>query len=117
MFRSKMSLQAEMGRLHDITVDEALQVLRIIRDAVKASLWFRSWWKAANPFKRYRVVQIPVEILYVALVFGVLAAGGILYSSLIGFVIAVPIMFLGEKVKSGLLRRLREKLVLPDPII
>src|SRR5207249_1126158 len=45
------------------------------------------------------------------------AAGGILYSPLIGFVIAIPMMFLGKKVKSSLLRRLREKLILPDPII
>jgi hypothetical protein len=109
-----MSVRVGITRLCHVTLTDALIVLGF---AAKVITYFKNWWKTADPFKQYRVVQIPIEVLSVALIFGVATIGVILYSPLLGFMMAIPTMFLSEKGKSILLRRLREILVMSDQII
>ena len=57
-----MSVRTGIARIYNFTIEDAVRVYQVARDAVGAALMFGKWWKTADPFKKYRLVQIPIEI-------------------------------------------------------
>jgi hypothetical protein len=123
-----MSVRVGIICPYNFTVEDALRFYGIIRDAVKTIIWFRSYWKSADPLKKYRIVQVPVEIL----AFTLPLAGGIsgqnlsssvgapiLFGQLSAFTILMIVSALSFSMigKGRLLRYAREAWILPDLII
>jgi hypothetical protein len=122
-----MSVRVGITRLCNFTVEDAVRVYGIVRDAVKTIIWFKSYWKNADSFKKYRIVQAPIEIqvLVVPVVVGylgqMLSSGGapVNLGQLSGLSILMVLssLVLDEIGKSRVLRRAREKWIMPDPIV
>jgi hypothetical protein len=123
-----MSVRVGITRLYNFTVDDALHFYGIIRDAVKTIIWFRNYWKNADPFKRYRIVQTPIETLAFGLPFVVGNLAQSLSSSIsapiltgqlsvLTMLIMISALALSMIGRGWLLRRAREAWILPDPII
>jgi hypothetical protein len=123
-----MSVRIRITHLYNFTVEDALRFYGIIRDAVKTITSFRNYWKSADPFKRYRIVQVPIEILAFVLPFVVGISGQnlsssigapILFGQLSAFTILmmIPALPLSMRGRGWLLRRAREAWILPVPII
>src|SRR6184192_1454561 len=120
--KGKMSVRTGITRLYNFTVSDAVIALTA---TVKAIMYFRNWWRSADPFKQYRVVQLPVEILGLAPIFSVATVVSILYSAgnipipmfVFGPLVGIPVVFFSMIGKDRILKRLREILIMPDPII
>ncbi len=117
-----MSLRTGIARLHNITIDDALRMLSwLVPFAPRAISWLRSSWK--DPFKRYRVVQAPIEVAGWVPMFSL----NIIMANLsplvrlpgiaIGLSVTVAVLFWIVKGQSGVLRRLRERWIMPIPIM
>jgi hypothetical protein len=116
-----VSVRTGITSLCNVTLGGALIALGY---AAKAITYFRNWWKRADPFKRYRVVQVPIEILGVTPGFVVINVGRpfeapIVFDQLSILLIAMAIlaMGLGMAGRGWLLRRVREAWILPDPLM
>lgn len=123
-----MSVRIGIVRLYNITGEEAYRAYQIIRDVLKTIIWFKSYWRDADPFKKYRIVQAPIEIqvLVVPVVVGyfgeILSLGGsrpVVFGqlSIPSMMMVLSTLILDMIGKSRLLRRLREKWIMPDPIV
>ena len=122
-----MSVRIGIVRLYNVTGEEAYRAYEVIRDVLKTIIWFKSYWKSADSFKKYRVVQVPIEVqvLVVPVVVGylgqILSSGGapVIFGqlSILSMMIVLSSLILDEIGKSWLLRRAREKWIMPDPIV
>jgi hypothetical protein len=122
-----MSARIGIVRLYNVTREEAYRAYEIIRDAFKTIKWFRSYWKNADSFKKYRIFQGPIEIqvLVVPVVVGylgqILSSGGapLIFGqlSVLSMLMVLSSLVLDEIGKSWLLKRAREKWIMPDPIV
>jgi hypothetical protein len=117
-----MSVRVGLTRVFNITLTEALIALGY---AAKGISYFKNWWKTADAFTQYRIIQIPIEILGLASIFGLATVEVTLYSTVnvtipspvLALMIGIPAVFLSTKGKNYVLKRLREILILHDPII
>ena len=119
-----MSVRTGITYLCKFTVSDALIALQ---SAVKAIKYFRSYWKSADPFKRYRIFQVPIEAqaFVVPLAVGyfgqILSPGGtpVIFGqlSIPAILMMISALSLSQIGKSRVLRRAREKWILPDPVI
>jgi hypothetical protein len=117
----KTSIKTGITRLYDFTARDAYDIYQAVRDTIKAILMFRNWWKTADPFKKYRLIQIPIELapfgtlLYLNTI--IVPLRPILDLTAIGIMLLLVTPFLVWifKGQTTVLRWLRERWIRPIP--